>query len=54
MIQEKQHMQSRFAEALIQSQLETHETSHHQINEEMHDNIGQLLSRIECCPALQN
>jgi len=41
---EKQLMQSQFTEALLQSQLETHEATLHQISEEIHDNIGQLLS----------
>ena len=37
-------MQSQFTEALLQSQLETHEATLNQISEEIHDNIGQLLS----------
>ena len=37
-------MQSQFNEALMQSQLETHEATLNQISEEIHDNIGQLLS----------
>jgi len=41
---EKQALQSQFTEALLQSQLETHEATLHQISEEIHDNIGQLLS----------
>ena len=43
-VNEKRHMQNRFTEALLQSQLETHEATLHQISEEIHDNIGQLLS----------
>lgn len=38
------HMQQQYNEALLQSQLETHEATLHQISEEIHDNIGQLLS----------
>ena len=41
---EKLAMQSQFNEALMQSQLETHEATLNQISEEIHDNIGQLLS----------
>ena len=41
---EKQVLQSQFTEALLQSQLETHEATLQQISEELHDNIGQLLS----------
>lgn len=41
---EKKEMQQQFNEALLQSQLETHEATLHQISEEIHDNIGQLLS----------
>ncbi len=41
---EKQALQNQFTEALLQSQLETHESTLHQISEELHDNIGQLLS----------
>ena len=43
-IKEKKEMQSQFNEALMQSQLETHEATLNQISEEIHDNIGQLLS----------
>ncbi|TKK70319.1 sensor histidine kinase [Ilyomonas limi] len=43
-IQEKLELQSQYNEALLQSQLETHESTLHQISEELHDNIGQLLS----------
>lgn len=43
-INEKQALQSQFQNALLQSQLETHEATLHQISEEIHDNIGQLLS----------
>ena len=41
---EKQLMQSRFRQELLQSQLETQEHSFNQISQELHDNIGQLLS----------
>ena len=41
---EKQLMQSQFKQELLQSQLETQEYSFHQISQELHDNIGQLLS----------
>ena len=37
-------MQEEFRNQLLQSQLETHEATLHQISEEIHDNIGQLLS----------
>ena len=37
-------MQQEYNEALLQSQLETHEATLNQISEEIHDNIGQLLS----------
>src|SRR4051794_18036591 len=43
-IVEKQVLQGQFQQALLQSQLETHESTLHQISEELHDNIGQLLS----------
>lgn len=34
----------KFEQELLKSQLETHEATLHQISEEIHDNIGQLLS----------
>ena len=37
-------MQNQFQQQLLQSQLETQEYSFHQISQELHDNIGQLLS----------
>ena len=37
-------MEKQYTEALLQSQLETHESTLHQLSEEIHDNIGQLLS----------
>lgn len=41
---EKQLIQSQFRQELLQSQLETQEYSFNQISQELHDNIGQLLS----------
>lgn len=43
-VKEKLMMQQQYNEALLQSQLETHEATLNQISEEIHDNIGQLLS----------
>ncbi len=43
-IKERLQMQQQYNEALLQSQLETHEATLNQISEEIHDNIGQLLS----------
>jgi signal transduction histidine kinase len=37
-------VQREYNEALLQSQLETHEATLQQLSEELHDNIGQLLS----------
>ena len=41
---EKNALQSQFQQQLLQSQLETQEYSFNQISQELHDNIGQLLS----------
>ena len=41
---ERQDMMNQFKQELLQSQLETQEYSFYQISEELHDNIGQLLS----------
>jgi signal transduction histidine kinase len=41
---EKEIMLSQFKQELLQSQLETQEYSFNQISQELHDNIGQLLS----------
>lgn len=43
-IQEKQLMQSAFNEQLLKSQLETQEYAFNQVSQELHDNIGQILS----------
>ena len=43
-IQEKQLMQLSFNEQLLKSQLETQEYAFNQVSQELHDNIGQLLS----------
>jgi signal transduction histidine kinase len=43
-IEEKLTMETNFKQELLQSQLETQEYSFHQISQELHDNIGQLLS----------
>jgi signal transduction histidine kinase len=37
-------MQNTFEQELLKTQLETQETTFHQISEELHDNVGQLLS----------
>ncbi len=42
--QEIEQMEKQYREQLLQSQLETQEYSFHQISQELHDNIGQLLS----------
>jgi len=44
MLQEKIVMKNQFQQELLQSQLETQEYSFNQISQELHDNIGQLLS----------
>jgi len=41
---ERRKMQEEFEKQLMQSQLEVQEYSFHQISEELHDNVGQLLS----------
>ena len=41
---ERQYLEAQFKQELLQSQLETQEYSFNQISEELHDNIGQLLS----------
>ncbi|MFT4154609.1 sensor histidine kinase [Parafilimonas sp.] len=43
-IQEKQLMQLSFNEQLLKAQLETQEHAFNQVSQELHDNIGQLLS----------
>jgi signal transduction histidine kinase len=44
LFEEKIALQSQFKEELLQLQLETQENSFNQISQELHDNIGQLLS----------
>jgi signal transduction histidine kinase len=41
---DKRQLQSNFQKELLKTQLETQEETFHQISEELHDNIGQLLS----------
>ena len=41
---EKQDLQNSFQQEILKTQLETQEETFHQIGEEIHDNIGQLLS----------
>jgi signal transduction histidine kinase len=41
---EKQDLQNSFQREILKTQLETQEETFHQIGEEIHDNIGQLLS----------
>jgi signal transduction histidine kinase len=43
-IQEKQLMQSHFQQQLLQSQLEMQEQTFNSISQEIHDNVGQILS----------
>jgi signal transduction histidine kinase len=43
-IQEKQHMQSQFQQELLQTQIEIQEQTLKTISQEIHDNIGQILS----------
>ena len=43
-IQEKQHMQSQFQQELLQTQIEIQEQTLKTISEEIHDNVGQILS----------
>jgi signal transduction histidine kinase len=42
--EEKSELEKQYREELLQSQLETQEYSFNQISQELHDNIGQLLS----------
>ena len=44
LIQEKQLMQTQFQQALLQTQLEIQEQTLKTISEEIHDNVGQVLS----------
>lgn len=41
---EKAIMQNTFTQEILKTQLETQEATFHQISEELHDNVGQLLS----------
>lgn len=43
-LREKQHLQNSFQREILKTQLETQEHTFNQIGEEIHDNIGQLLS----------
>lgn len=43
-LRERQELQNSFQREILKTQLETQETTFHQISEELHDNIGQLLS----------
>jgi signal transduction histidine kinase len=43
-LRETIEMQSRYQRELLKTQLETQEQTFHQIGEEIHDNVGQLLS----------
>lgn len=43
-LREKQHLRSSFQSEILKTQLETQEATFYQIGEEIHDNIGQLLS----------
>lgn len=43
-VREKQTMQNTFNQEILKTQLETQEATFHQISEELHDNVGQLLS----------
>ena len=43
-LEEKKMMSGEFEKQLMQSQLETREETFHQLGEELHDNIGQLLN----------
>jgi two-component system, NarL family, sensor kinase len=43
-IQEKQFLQSQFSQTLLQSQLEIQEQTLKNISQEIHDNVGQVLS----------
>ncbi len=46
-LKEKEHMQRMFTEQLLTSQLEMQEQTFTTISEEIHDNIGQLLSLVK-------
>lgn len=43
-IKEKELLQAKFEQVLLQSQIEVQENTYRQIAQELHDNIGQLLS----------
>src|SRR3954471_1551140 len=43
-LREKQQLQNSFQNEILKTQLETQENTFFQIGEEIHDNIGQLLS----------
>ena len=43
-LQEKQQLQNSYQREILKTQLEARENTFHQISEELHDNIGQLLS----------
>lgn len=43
-LREKQHLHNSFQSEILKTQLETQEATFYQIGEEIHDNIGQLLS----------
>src|SRR5678816_1093299 len=45
--QEKERIQSQFAQALLQSQLEIQEQTLQHISRELHDNLGQVASLIK-------
>ena len=43
-LREKQELQNSFQQEILKTQLETQEDTFYQVGEEIHDNIGQLLS----------
>ena len=43
-LRENQELENRFKQEILRTQLETQENTFHQVGEELHDNIGQLLS----------
>jgi signal transduction histidine kinase len=43
-LREKIELENRFKQEILRTQLETQENTFHQVGEELHDNIGQLLS----------
>ena len=43
-LREKLELENRFKQEILRTQLETQEDTFHQVGEELHDNIGQLLS----------